>query len=183
MRFSVKPVFIGWLTIVTLIPLQLFFTLWAGLFFGGFASFFLRSASSSLPGILSAVVAFLGIPVVLYTVKRLNYERTEYKFFDDRLEFEEGFFSLNSKTIKLRDIRELTLRKGLLQRLYGLGTIYLATPATGTLSSSNAFAAIGFGSISSSGIIVRDVADPDETYARIGQIVERSRASGSESAR
>jgi hypothetical protein len=47
MRFSLKPVFIGWLTILSVIPLQLFFTLWAGLFFRGLASFFFRSMSSS----------------------------------------------------------------------------------------------------------------------------------------
>ena len=175
MRFSLKPVFVGWLTIVTLIPLQLFFTLWAGLFFGGLTSFFFRSASlSSLP-IIFGSIAFFGIPLVFYAVKKLNYERTEYKFFDDRLEFEEGFFSLNRKVIQLRDVREVTLRRGLLQRIYGLGSIYLATPATGALSSSNAFATIGFGSVSSSGIIVRDIADPGEVYIKISDLIKKSR--------
>jgi uncharacterized membrane protein YdbT with pleckstrin-like domain len=175
MQFSLKPVFIGWLTIITLIPLQLFFTLWAGLFFGGLASFFLRTASAPPLFMICGSIAFFGIPSVLYTVKKLNYERTEYKFLRDRLEFEEGFFSLNRKVIQLRDVREVTLRKGLLQRLYGLGSIYLATPATGALSSANAFATIGFGSVSSSGIIVRDVAEPDAAYAKISDLIEIAR--------
>ena len=178
MKFSLKPIFIGWLTLVALIPLQLFFTLWAVLFFGGLASFFFRSASlSSLPSMICGSLAFFGIPLIFYTVKKLNYQSTEYKFFDDRLEFEEGFFSLNKKVIQLRDVREVTLRKGLLQRLYGLGSIYLATPATGALSSPNTFAAIGFGSVSSSGIIVRDVADPDGVYLKISDLIEESRRS------
>jgi uncharacterized membrane protein YdbT with pleckstrin-like domain len=176
MRFSLKPVFVGWLTIVAVIPLQLFFTLWAALFFGGLASFlFPNAASSSLPSAIFGSVAFFGIPSVFYAVKNLNYERTEYRFFDDRLEFDEGFFSLNRKVIQLRDVREVTLRKGLLQRLYGLGSIYLATPATGALSSANAFATIGFGSISSSGIIVRDIAEPDAAYAKISDLIEIAR--------
>ena len=50
------------------------------------------------------VLLFFGIPLFFYIVKKPNYERTEYKFFDDRLEFEEGFFSLNKKVIKLRDV-------------------------------------------------------------------------------
>jgi uncharacterized membrane protein YdbT with pleckstrin-like domain len=178
MRFSLKPIFIGWLTIVSTVPLQLFFTLWAGLFFGGLASYFFKSTvPSSTPSIIAAGAAFFGIPLVYYIVKKLNYERTEYKFFDDRLEFEEGFFSLNKKVIRLRDVREVTLRKGLLQRLYGLGSVYLATPATGALSSSNAFATIGFGSVSSSGIIVRDIADPDGIYLKISDLIEKSRRS------
>jgi hypothetical protein len=67
------------------------------------------------------------------------------------------------------------LRKGFLQRLYGLGSIYLATLATGSSTTNNAFTALGFGNVSASGIIVRDIADPDETYTRIQQLVERSR--------
>jgi uncharacterized membrane protein YdbT with pleckstrin-like domain len=174
MRFSLKPVFIGWLTIVTLIPLQLFFTLWSAIFLGGLASFAFRNASSYLFTVFGAL-AFFGLPLIVYVGKKLNYARTEYKFFDDRLEFEEGFFSLNKKVIMLRDVREVTLRKGFFQRPYGLGSIYLATPATGSWSTSNAFAAMGFGNVAASGIIVRDIADPDENYAKITHIVERNR--------
>jgi uncharacterized membrane protein YdbT with pleckstrin-like domain len=60
---------------------------------------------------------------VIYTGKKLNYARSEYKFFDDRLEFVEGFFSLSKRVIRLKDIKEVTLRKGLFQRQYGLGSI------------------------------------------------------------
>jgi membrane protein YdbS with pleckstrin-like domain len=176
MRFSLKPVFIGWLTIISLVPLQLFFTFWAGLFFGALASFFFRNILTPfVPATICAGVAFFGIPLTFLMVKKLNYERTEYRFFDDRLEFEEGFFSRNKKVIMLRDVREVSLRKGLLQRQCSLGSIYLATPATGALSSSNAFATVGFGSVSSSGIIVRDIRDPDQAYARISELIETAR--------
>jgi hypothetical protein len=37
MKFSLKPVFIGWITLLQQLPLQLFFTLWCGGFFGGMA--------------------------------------------------------------------------------------------------------------------------------------------------
>jgi uncharacterized membrane protein YdbT with pleckstrin-like domain len=174
MRFSVRPVFIGWLTLLAQVPLQLFFTLWAGMFFGGFAST-LFPHNSWWPFVLFGGIAFLGIPLLTYVGKKLNYARTEYRFSDNRLEFEEGFFSLNKKVILLKDVREVTLRKGFLQRLYGLGSIYLATLSTGSSTSVNAFTAIGFGNVSASGMIVRDIADPDETYARIQQLVERSR--------
>ena len=38
LKFSLKPVFVGWLALVTQLPLQLFFTLWSGGFFGGLLS-------------------------------------------------------------------------------------------------------------------------------------------------
>jgi uncharacterized membrane protein YdbT with pleckstrin-like domain len=174
MRFSVRPVFIGWLTLLGQVPIQLFMTLWAGGFFGGLTSSFFPHTFSS-PFVFFGCLAFFGIPLVTYVGKKLNYGRTEYKFSEDRLEFEEGFFSLNKKVILLKDVREVTLRKGFLQRLYGLGSIYLATLATGSSTTNNAFTALGFGNVSASGIIVRDIADPDETYTRIQQLVERSR--------
>ena len=174
MRFSLKPVFIGWLTLLIQVPLQLFFTLWAGGFFGGLTSaLFPRNSWSSF--IFFGGLAFFGLPLIAYIGKKLNYSRTEYKFFDDRLEFEGGFFTLNKKVIMLKDVREVTLRKGFLQRSYGLGNIYLATLATGSSTSSNAFTALGFGNVSASGIVVRDIPDPDKNYQRVSELVERSR--------
>jgi membrane protein YdbS with pleckstrin-like domain len=173
MKFSLKPVFIGWITLLTQLPFQLFFTLWCGAFFGGMArSFGIVAADSQTPFIVFGALAFFGIPLVVYIGKKLNYTRTEYKFFDDQLEFEEGFFTINKKVMKYKDVKEVTLRKGMLQRIYGLGTIYLATLATGSTTSFNPFYALGFGNVSASGVGVRDVANPDEAYEKIKGLVE-----------
>jgi membrane protein YdbS with pleckstrin-like domain len=126
--FSVQPVFGGWITLLVQMPFQLFQTLWASLFFGGLTLPFVPG--SRLPFFFFGALAFFGVPAVAYFGKKLNYGRTEYRFFADRLEFEEGFFSINKKVIKFRDVKEVTLRKGFLQRFYDLGTIYLATLAT-----------------------------------------------------
>jgi membrane protein YdbS with pleckstrin-like domain len=175
MRFSLRPVFIGWITLLAQVPLQLFLTLWSALFFGGFASALFPHASQ-LAFILFGALAFFGLPIAVYMGKKLNYDRTEYTFSDDRLEFAEGFFTLNKKVIMLSDVREVTLRKGPLQRVYDLGNIYLATLATGSSASTGAFTALGFGNVSASGIIVRDVANPDQAYERVTRLVERNRA-------
>ena len=177
MKFSLKPVFIGWITLLYLLPFQLFFTVWAALFFGGMGkSFDIFPQDSSTPGVVIGALAFFGIPLVVYIGKKFNYARTEYNFFDDRLEFEEGFFTINKKLIKYKDIKEVTLRKGFLQRAYGLGTIYLATEATGSSPSSGPFYALGFGNVSASGVGVRDVPNPDEAYEKIKAIVDRQGA-------
>jgi membrane protein YdbS with pleckstrin-like domain len=168
--FSVRPVFIGWIALLVQLPLQLFFTFWAGGFFGGLTQFLLPGSRASF--IFFGALAFFGIPTVAYVGKKLNYSRTEYRFFPDRLEFEEGFFSINKKVITFQNVKEVTLRKGIFQRLYGLGTIYLATLATGSTPGFNPFVALGFGNVSASGISVRDVRDPDEMYERIRQMVD-----------
>jgi membrane protein YdbS with pleckstrin-like domain len=168
--FSLRPVFVGWITLVVQLPLQLFFTLWAGLFFGGMTSALLPNSHASF--IFFGGLAFFGIPAVAYMGKKLNYTRTEYRFFADHLEFEEGFFSINKKVIKFRDVKEVTLRKGFLQRSYGLGTIYLATLATGSTRGTNPFYAFGFGNVSASGVSVRDITDPDQAFDKIRQMID-----------
>src|ERR1035437_2490638 len=102
--FSLRPVFIGWITLLIQLPLQLFFTFWNGGFFGGMSSSFL-ALNSRVPFIVFGAAAFVGIPVVAYVGKKLNYARTEYRFYSDRLEFDEDFFSINKKVIKFRDER------------------------------------------------------------------------------
>ena len=60
-----------------------------------------------------------------------------------------------------------------MQQIYGLGTIYLATLATGTASNNWNFSyALGFGNVSASGIAVRDIANPDEAYEKIKKIAD-----------
>lgn len=174
-RLSLKPIFIGWSTLVAQLPLQLFFTLWCGGFFGGMYISFTGQKSEiflSPPVILFGSAAFILFPLVIYVSKKLNYQKTDYKFYDDRLEFDEGFFTLHNKVIKFKDVKEVSLRRGILQRVNGLGTIYLATTATGSMSYANPFSAIGFGSTSASGISVRDIKNPDQEYQNVRKLVD-----------
>ncbi|HET6839009.1 MAG TPA: PH domain-containing protein [Bradyrhizobium sp.] len=164
--------FIGWITLLTQLPLQLFFTVWCAGFIGGIAmSTGLFPKSWPITYVIGAV-AFFAIPIIAYVGKKLNYSRTEYRFYPDRLEFDEGFFSINKKVIMFRDVKETSLRRGILQRIYGLGSIYLATLATGSTRNTNPFVALGFGNVSASGIIVRDIGDPDSTFEQVRQLVD-----------
>lgn len=171
--FTVRPVFVGWIALLYQLPVQLFLTFWSAMFFGGLAgSFHFFPKNSPVPFVLFGAIAFLGVPLVAYFGKKLNYARTEYKFADDRLEFEEGFFTINEKIVRYKDIREVTLRKGFFQRLYDLGSIYLATEATGASNRPNIFGAFGFGNVSASGIGVHDIRNPDQTFERVRNMVD-----------
>jgi len=174
--FSVRPVFIGWIALLYQLPFQLFLTLWSSAFFGGLInSLHVFPKDSPLPFVLFGAIAFLGVPLVAYFGKKLNYARTEYKFSEDRLEFDEGFFNVTEKVVKFRDLKEVTLRKSIFQRIYDLGTIYLATDATGSSGRTNIFHALGFGNISASGVGVCDILNPDETFEKVRRLVDTQR--------
>ena len=184
MNFSLKPVFIGWITLLVQLPLQLFLTFWAALFFGGITSalfigfpddFDASTFFTSPPFAFFGALAFFGVPFVAYFGKKMNYARAEYRFFDAHLELEEGFFSVNKKEIRYSDVKEITLHKGFFQRMCGLGTIYLATLATGSSPESNAFSTLGFGNVSASVVGIRDIRDPDREYERIRAVVNPHR--------
>lgn len=175
--FSVRPVFVGWIALIYQLPLQLFFTIWCGAFFGGLVgSLHVLPRNSPTPFLVFGAAAFLLLPLVSYFGKKLNYARTEYKFSDDRLEFEEGFFNVTEKVIRFKDVKEVTLRKNLFQRIYDLGTLYLATDATGSYARTNVFNALGFGNISASGVGVCDIPNPDEVFERVRRMVDAQRA-------
>lgn len=180
MRFSLKPVFVGWALLLTQLPLQLFLTFWSALFFGGIATVVLSLLSDGMqdgptfmPGVFALFggLAFFSVPAIIYFGKKLNYRNTEYRFFDDRLEFEEGFLTMSKKVIRYADVKEVTLRKGVLQRACGLGSVYLATLATGGAPASNPFSALTFTNVSASGIVVRDTKEPDAAYEKIRALV------------
>ncbi len=177
MEFSLKPVYVGWTTVLAQLPLQLFLTVFSTFFFGMIVTAIITAGDFEPqdifmgPGLLFGALAFFGVPLIICIGKKMNYARTEYRFYKDHLEFEEGFLTIRKKEIRYADVKEITMRRGVLQRLYGLGTIYLATMATGTSSDSQPFSNIAIGSVSSSGVSVRDVRDPEAAYEKIRRIV------------
>ena len=168
---ELRPVFVPSLQILGHIPIFLFLGLWGGLFFGGFSQVFLQFADLGIPSwfpfvFFGAVFAFV-LPLLSYRVNRKTYARTRYTFYRDKLDYYEGFFTVEEKTIDLRRVTEVNLRKGFFQQKHGLGTILLSTPATSA----------GTGR-ASAGIRIHDVEDPDGNYKRIKELVERAQMPG-----
>src|SRR5215471_6708681 len=70
MIFSLRPVFIGWITLLYQLPRQLFFTLWVGGFFGGLFNALFKATGifpevSWIPFVFFGALAFFGIPRVI----------------------------------------------------------------------------------------------------------------------
>ena len=162
---TAKPVFVGWVTMASVIPIQLFMTVWAGGFFGGFGMFGAQAIGLNLPSwftfVFFGALAFFGIPTLVYFIKKKTYQKTEYKFYIDKLEYVEGFWTAENKVIKYKNITEANMRKGIIQKQYGLGTIILSTPATG---SSNGRAR--------SGIRIADIENTEAIYEEILKLLD-----------
>ncbi len=159
-----RPRFVGWVTVLSLLPIQLFLTVWGAGFFGGFGLGAVKALNLPLPPWFTFVffgcLFFFGIPLLVYTAKKRTYVQTEYRFFRDRLEYAEGFWTAENKTIKYDKITETAMRRGIIQRKYGLGTIFLATPATGFRQGR-----------AMSGIRIRDVEEPEKVYDAVEKLI------------
>jgi hypothetical protein len=113
--FTLKPVFVPSIVIFSILPLQIFFTIWGGIFFGGIGLFIVRLLKINIPGwstfVFFGCLFFFGLPAIVYIAKKKNYEKTEYRFYNTKLEYYEGFFNIEEKTIHYKNITEVYLRK------------------------------------------------------------------------
>ena len=164
---TLKPRFIPWLSVLSALPIQIFLTVWGAFFFGGFAtvgmSFLPAEVPKWAPFVGAGLLFFLGIPLLAYVNKQKTYARTEFRFYPNKLDYFEGFFTTEEKSIDYDNITEVNLRKGVFQKMYGLGTIILSTPATGWAS----------GRAARSGVTIPDVPNPDTVYRELKALLKR----------
>ena len=165
---TLKPVFVPSVVIFSILPLQIFFTIWGGIFFGGIGLFIIKFLKINIPEwstfALFSCLFFFGLPIAVYITKKKNYEKTEYRFYNTKLEYYEGFLNIEEKTIHYKNITEVYLKKNIIQRRFGLGTIILSTPATGNYSPRGQYR---------SGIIIPDIKNPDENYKKIKELINK----------
>lgn len=161
-----RPVFVPWAAWVSILPLQIFMTIWGGGFFGGFSLFALQTLKLDIPAwapfAFFAGLFFVGIPFIAYAAQKSTYGKTEYTFYATRLDYYEGFFTTEQKSIDYKNVTEANLSKGIIQKKYGLGTITLSTPATGLVHGR-----------ARSGIQISDIPNVDQVYAEIKALIGR----------
>jgi uncharacterized membrane protein YdbT with pleckstrin-like domain len=161
---TLKPVFVPWAAMLAMIPLHVIVTVWGGGFLGGFSMFAARAVGLDIPGWASfavfGVLFFVGIPIVTYTAREKLYARTEYRFFQNRLDYSEGLFTAEEKSVDYKNITDVNLIRGIVQKKHGLGTIVLSTPVNGT----------GAG-LARSGIRVQDIPNTDQVYEQVKGLI------------
>lgn len=158
---TLKPVFLTAVVLLAHIPLYINATLVGGGVLGAISFLVLLWQGLSYP-VWYPFVGFgclflLGTPLAVYFIGKRTYDKTDYQFYQHHLAYCEGFWTLEHKSIQYRNITEVYLRQSIVQRLYGVGTLYLSVPAMGGR---------GFG-----GVIIADVRYPDQIYQEIQSII------------
>jgi membrane protein YdbS with pleckstrin-like domain len=169
------PRFVLWASFLVQLPLQLFFAFWAAVFFGGLIDSFLPTAANLFalrPTLLVGYSVLLVFPLCILIAKNLNYANTTYRVYRDRIEIEQGFFTLHQKEVNLSSVREINLRRGILQRLVGLGSVYIATTATGQGTWLQASAILGGTSTFGSGAMLMDLPKADVAYKQLTGLID-----------
>ena len=110
--------------------------------------------------LFGAPLVFTVSAICLYTVSKSNYAKTEYKFFPNRVEFEDGVFATQNNQIKLNDIKEVVLSQETTQQASGLGSVYLITDK----------------SICRGGVEIKDIENYEEAYKKIKQLINSSKS-------
>ena len=163
---TLRPTFVPSISMLSVFPLQVLLTLWGALFFGGLVMFCLEMVSLDVPKLVPFIIAgavfFFGIPVLAYFTKQKIYAKSEYRFYTDKLDYFDGFFTTEEKSVDYSNITEINLRRGVFQKLYGLGTIVLSTPATGMIAARER-----------SRIMIADIPNADRVYQQVKGLLER----------
>jgi membrane protein YdbS with pleckstrin-like domain len=167
---SLNPVFIPWAVMLAILPLHIFMTIWGGGFFGGFSMFAVQALGIKLPPgstfVFFGALFFFAIPIITYTAQKKTYAKTEYRFYQTKLDYYEGFFTTEEKTIDYKNITEVNLVRGIIQRKYGLGTVVLSTPATGFAQGR-----------ARSGIRIHDIPNAEQVYQQVKGLIQRATSS------
>ncbi len=166
----IRPVSTPFNALISIVPLQLFLTLWGAVVFGTGGFFLIRYLELDLnpwvPAVVSGLLFFLLTPAFAVYRALNRHAVTEYRFFDTRIEYHESYWGSIDRSIGYEHIIELNLHKSLRQQPLNLGTIILA------ISNPEDFS----GRLNNL-IRIPDIRFPDETYGKIKRIIDEFRRS------
>ncbi|MFT5050443.1 MAG: membrane protein YdbS with pleckstrin-like domain [Chlamydiales bacterium] len=160
----VRPTFVPRAALLSALPLQLFLTIWGGAFFGGFSQLVIDGFGLPIerwvPFPVFGALFFFGIALFFYKAQGRSYEQTEFRFTRFKLDYFEGFLTIEEKTIPLANVAEVSLRRGLVQKRHNLGTIVLKAPTPG----------VG----AAAGIQLHDVENPEDVFEAVKGLVDHA---------
>jgi membrane protein YdbS with pleckstrin-like domain len=111
---------------------------------------------------------FLLGAIIYIWYRKTTVNHIEYRIFPNRIEYFEGLFTVEQKTVKFVDVSEIYLRKGVLQKRYNLGSIFLMTKGL-MLPMVGMRGRLG-------GMILQDIEDPDMIYQQLKQLKDTEKA-------
>ena len=166
-KFELKPTFKWGYKILTeglgMIAVILFFTFYI------FAGSDIKDAWNFIKStpIMMAVILllFITVPMVKIIFTSMQYKKLCYNFYATKVEYIDGFLNRSQKELKYKYVREIVMKEGIIERIFGLGTIQVFTNAsTGKYSSET--------NGMENGILIHCLTDVKSKYAEIKKIVD-----------
>ena len=118
------------------------------------ASWYLDIIEQVSIGLIAFVIAFVAVLLLFHVYEKSLCEENSYEIYKTHLKFV-------YKSIKFKDIKKMELRRELLQKKYGLGTIVLFKYPQWV------YLIFGFR--------IKDIKNPEQVYAQIKELVEKQK--------
>lgn len=160
-----KPVFNLLIIVLRFLPFQIFATLWMSIFSRIVAAlitdnFDLVINPQSFVISIGTLTFFIFPLIVIFRSKNM-YKKMEYRIYNDRIEYTEGFWVIEEKTLFFKNITETNLKIGIFQNKIDLGTVFLATPG---IVRNNKYG-------TQAGLHVRDIENPKVVYKKLSELM------------
>lgn len=159
-----RPVFIHWVFLARLLPTALRFAVGLGIVIGLLAHGYTIVEGGQLPLLSPFLVPFflilIGILLTGWLIRLRNYQETRYIFFSEHLEYYDGFWNIQRKDVRYKNITQMELHRSVIQRIYGLGTLNLTVP--------------GF----TKAVALADLKDPERVYHNIQRLIDAAVKAG-----
>lgn len=120
---------------------------------GALEAFGVRVSYSFMFSMFVLILGIIVPAISLFTMAE-TYKKTEYIFLKDKIEYCEGFWDIEEKTLFYKDIREIHLRRHPVQRLFNLGSIVISTAGSYQAQ-----------------IFLTDIQNPQEIYQKIKELI------------
>lgn len=121
-----------------------------------------KEAAGILNFVNVIIIVFIGVlalGIVSYIIlQRIQYKNITYKFYDDYLEYKDTFLNQHMKTIRYDSIKEIEIKRTVLDRMMGYGVIAIYTNAEN-----------GPGA----GLVIYSVKNPQYVYDKIDSIIHK----------
>lgn len=121
------------------------------------------------PQILLAIIVIIVVCVIgIMVIDKKQYDNMEYNFYNTKVEYKDGFLNKEEKELKYKSVREVTMTQGILERMFGLGTIRIYTNASSAVYSQGSHTNMQ----GINGIFIHCVENVEEQYKLIKQIID-----------
>lgn len=97
---------------------------------------------------------------------KMQYNKIQYDFYIDRVEYKDGFLNVSQKELKYKFIREVTMTKSIIERMFNLGTIHLYTNASSGMRRGRHNASGG------NGLALHCISDIEQVLPQIKKLID-----------